>query len=129
MKSELSRIINQMAFGGRDMVLANLVKMETDRGFVVIPVGSVEWLSPWTWHRNSLVTRDGQRVRLVLMEALHQKQGAFTRLVADIQANELIPVVVEPHDRLAHKLHTWGWRHRRLGAGVTAENLWYPRHD
>jgi hypothetical protein len=127
MKSELSRVINAMAFGGRDMVLAQILKMETDRGFIVIPVGSVDWLSPWVWHRNSVVSQDANRIRLVLLEALHQKQGAFTRLIDDLKECELIPVVVEPHDRLAHKLHTWGWRHRRIGVGVTAENLWYPR--
>lgn len=129
MKSELNRIVNQVAFGGRDMVLSNVIAMETDRGFVRIPVGSVEWLSPWIWHRNSVVTQDGDRVRLVLLEALRQREGAFTRLVADILACELIPVVVEPHDRLARKLAAWGWRHRRLGVGFTSENIWYPRHE
>src|SRR3954464_7187857 len=91
MKSELSRVVNAMAFGGRDMVLAQILKMETDRGFIVIPVGSVEWLSPWIWHRNSVVSQDANRIRLVLLEALHQKQGAFTRLIDDLKECELIP--------------------------------------
>ena len=130
MKSELNRIVNQFALGGRDLVLTStIIAMETERGFVRVPVGSVEWLSPWIWHRNSVVTRDDDRVRLVLLEALRQREGAFTKLVADIQACGLIPVVVEPHDRLARKLEHWRWRHRRIGVGFTGENIWYPRHE
>jgi hypothetical protein len=127
MRSELNRIVNQLALGGRGMVHANIIKMETDRGFEIVPVGSVEWLSPYIWQRSSVVSRDGNRIRLVLLEAQRQKQGAFTRLVDDIQVEGLIPVVIAPHDRLAQKLHSWGWKCRRVGLGVEAEHIWYPR--
>lgn len=123
----VTRLLNQVALGGAQMMLSNILIREKERGFKVVRPGDVEWFPQTLWKPSSILSIDGNRVRIVLIEAKHQKGGAFRRLLDDIADMEMVPVVVEPHDRLAAFLSSLGWRHRLHGAGDDRENIWYPR--
>jgi len=123
----VSRVADMMAFGGRDMLLHDIVATERAKGFQIVRPGEAEWFPRSDWRKNSICSVSGNRVRIVLIEAHHQKSGALVRLIAALQERELVPVVVEPHPRLAQRLAAWGWKNRRHGAGDLAETIWYPR--
>jgi hypothetical protein len=123
----VTRLINQLMLGGGERILDTVVEDELAKHFKVLRPGDVEWLSPREWKPSTIVALDGNRVRLVMLEAKAQKTGAFRRLIDCIIEMEMVPVVVEPHDRLALTLASWGWRHRRHGIGDRAETVWYPR--
>lgn len=123
----VTRLITQYAIGGGDAILSNIVNMEKDRGFIVVRPGEAEWFPAALWKKSSICSIAANRIRIVLVEAKQQKSGAFRLLVDQISDLDLVPVVVEPHDRLAVTLASWGWRHRRHGVGAECENIWYPR--
>jgi hypothetical protein len=123
----VSRIVNLLALGGGSTLLDDICGLETRKGFKVVRPGDVPWLPRSDWKKSSICSIDDDRVRIVLIEAHYQKTGAFTRLIAALAERRLNPVVVEPHGRLAAKLKSWGWKHRRHGLGDDVENIWYPR--
>ena len=98
---------------------------ERRRGFQVVAVGE-RWLSPDDWHTDTVVTLAGQEVRLLLLRAHQERQGAFTRLVAAIQTDGLVPVVVCPTDRLMLTLYRHGWVAEERGEGIERETLFMP---
>lgn len=122
-----TRLVEQVAFAGGEALLGNIVSRERERGYKVVRPGDVDWLPTTLWKNSSICSIDGDRVRIVLIEARHQKSGAFRRLLGHIADMEMIPVVIEPHDRLAATLASWGWKRRRIGSGFDAETIWYPR--
>lgn len=105
-------------------------KMRDDErraGFAVIRPGEASWLPLSAWHPDCVVSTDGERVRLVLLHALRPGHGAFLKMLIELNLAKLSPVVVEPTERLAERLTTWGWKSRRIGKGFHAQRIWYPR--
>jgi hypothetical protein len=100
---------------------------EVARGYVPVPVGSVPWLPADEWHEHDVVSLHGDAVRIVAIMARRPGCGAFTRLVTDILAAGLIPVVVCPLARMRTILTRWGWQHRETGSTFEdREDLWQP---
>lgn len=125
--AEVSRVLERFALGGSAAIVSDIVKLERERGFTVVRPGEADWFPLALWKSSSVCSTDGNRVRIVLIDAAIPNRGAFRRLIYDIVEMDMIPVVVDPHDGLAATLASWGWRHRRVGQGFGAENLWYPR--
>ncbi len=100
---------------------------ERAAGRTVVVPGSVPWLSADDWDPTVVVSREGNRVRLVAILALNPGRGALKRTVAGIQEVGLEPCIVEPTRELQETLRRWGWRSRRVGSGMESETIWYPR--
>jgi hypothetical protein len=124
----MSRLLTQLTINGdRNAIPEHMADAERAQGYTVLRPGEVDWFTHNDWRPSSLLSISGNRVRIVLVEAKRQNGGAFRRLIDDIEALEMVPVVVEPHDRLALKLVSWGWKSRTHGQGDYRETVWYPR--
>jgi hypothetical protein len=84
-----------------------LIQNEIAAGYRIVPVGSVPWLPADDWEASTIVSQGRFRVRLVALFARHPGHGALRRLVAAIQAQGRLPVVVEPFNDLAVTLRRW----------------------
>jgi hypothetical protein len=82
--------------------------------------------NPDEW-RAVVLSQDGRRVRIVLVDAFHPGTGAFTRLIAGIRAAGLTPVIVEPTLALRDWCERHGYRERIVGRGDARHRIWYPR--
>jgi hypothetical protein len=100
--------------------------MERDAGRTLVEVGSY-WLPEADWHEDCVVSLDGNRMRLVLLNAHRPGGGAFMRLVKHLIAHGFTPVAVEPNDRIEASLIKRGWRSRVVGRGAKRELIYYPR--
>lgn len=91
----------------------------------VVWPGDVPWFPVADWIGESCVVSigPGRRVRLLMLLARKPGGGAFRRMIAGLQAEALVPVVVEPSPRLQRLLESWKWRSRRTSRGT----IWYPR--
>src|SRR5262249_20061200 len=79
---------------------------ERQRGDLVIEAA---WLCQEDW-ANHVISRRGNYVRLVLLDAAEPGQGAFTRLIDGILDAGLKPVVVEPlFETMPAIMQKWGW--------------------
>lgn len=106
------------------LAAANLRQMEIDQGYALIDAAT--WLDKSDWHE-IIASRDGRRIRLVLLDALNPGAGAFTRLIERISAAGLVPVIVEPNQFLIDWCHRHGCRMRIIGKGPFRQEVWYPR--
>jgi hypothetical protein len=90
-----------------------------------------DWLDWADWSTDTIITRDGPRVRLVLLNARRPGTGAMTRLVEGIEAAGLMPVMVEPNQRLAEWCLKRGWRERIIDHDPDRHRIFHPRgaHD
>lgn len=108
-------------------VPAFLRALEAEKGYRVLSVGDVPWLSVDEWSPDCVVSQDQDRIRLVLIVALTPGGGAFRRLLAQVQADGKVPVVIAPTRELQSTLSRWGWRHRLVGDSFeTREDQWSP---
>lgn len=107
-----------------DDMLSVIVDAEAELGHERIV--AAPWLVPSDW-KDIVVTRDGSRVRLVLLYAVMPCTGAFTRLIAGIEAEGSMPVIVEPSQTLVDWCKRHDYRERRLGRGKHTHRVWYPR--
>lgn len=84
--------------------------IETGRGATIIPLGSREpfHFDPADWERG-VISRLGDEVRIVAVEARRPRHGALKRLVANIQAAGLKPVIVAAMLDMPAILKHWGW--------------------
>jgi hypothetical protein len=105
----------------------NLIRHELDQGFIIV---SRDWIEP-DWTRRTIISQDGDRIRLVALEAKIPHSGAFTRLIEKIWKRNLVPVLVEPNDLLEQWCIRHQWRARYVGRGVDRHWVFYPRrgHD
>ncbi|MDI4238467.1 hypothetical protein OZ411_37310 [Bradyrhizobium sp. Arg237L] len=85
-----------------------------------------DWLDWAEWKTDTFITRDGQRIRLVLLNAVAPGRGALTRLVDGILASGLQPVVVEPNAPLELWCLKRGWRGRWIGRGKDRHRVFCP---
>ncbi len=100
---------------------------ERTNGFEIIKPGDVSWLSTDDWDETVVVSRDGNRIRLVAILAKNPGNGALTRTVKGILAAGLIPTIIEPTNEMRATCQRWGWKTRRVGAGFESYEIWYPR--
>lgn len=71
-----------------------------------------DWVSP------AVVSIDGDEVRIIAILAQRIGGGSFRRLIDNIIAAGLRPVVVEPVGTIMPAImKRWGWRGRRVGGG------------
>lgn len=113
----LSVILRMLAEPGYDPVRA-MLKEEIARGYVPVPVGSVDWLPTADWHPRDVVSSDGVEVRIVAIAARNPGTGAFRRLIAGIEAAGMRPVVVCPLTDMEEIMRHWGWATVRIGGEV-----------
>jgi hypothetical protein len=104
-----------------------LIQNEIAAGYRIVRVGEAPWLPLEDWDTSSIVSQGRFRVRLVALRARNPGNGAFTRLVATIQAEGRLPVVVEPFNDLAMILKRWNWKRRMTGRGVKRHCIFHPR--
>jgi hypothetical protein len=79
------------------------------------------------WHFPAVVSLDGAEVRIIAILANEPGSGAFSRLIRNIRAAGLSPVVVEPVGlAMPAILKRWGWRGRRAGFGMDVTWEWRP---
>jgi hypothetical protein len=109
----------------KEIARASILALEHAQGFE--PVRSAAWLNWNEWDSDSVFTLDGDRVRLVLIAAIQPGHGAFTRLIAAIEAAGLTPVLVEPSRLLIDWCNRHDWRSRRVGKGRHKQHVWHPR--
>ena len=94
---------------------------ERKAGYKIVKPGDEPWLSVADWKPDTVVSRKGRTVRLVLLVAVAPGKGGFTRTVDAIEAAGLAPVVVAPTDNFAATLKRHGWRCRTIGDGLYSE--------
>jgi hypothetical protein len=100
-----------------------LVAHEMDHGRLVLRCGDVPWLVASDWIGEPVISMKDDEVRIIGIMAAKQRGGAFKRLVAAIQADGRVPVVVAPFAVMRAILLRWGWQERR---GVDGESEWRP---
>lgn len=101
---------------------------ERRRGFTVVPVGSVPWLSADDWYEHDCVSLDGDEVRLVAIYARRPGTGALSRLILRILDAGLRPAVVCPFPAMLAILQRWGWREFNHGSTFEdRETIYRPR--
>lgn len=91
-----------------DPVMA-IVAHEDARGFNVVRPGDEPWFSVEDWRPASVASIDGRRVRLVLLHAHVNGQGALTRTLAAIKLAGFTPSIIEPTRELKATLARRGW--------------------
>ena len=100
---------------------------EVKMGFSIIT--QARWLDPDDWDQWTIVSQDAKRIRLVALSARHPGNGAFTRLIDKIMREGLVPVVVEPNERLAEWCRKHWYRKRNCGHGALRHEVWYPKRS
>lgn len=124
MAAELIRLLThpEGAFG-------RMKDCEAENGYSVIPAGATFPIvfSADDWRKNSLVSLHGREVRIVAITALTQGNGALRRLINNITAANLTPVVVEPMgETMPAILRKWKWIRSDAGIGWFHEEQWRP---
>lgn len=104
-----------------------MVADERAAGATLVAPGELPWLATEDWLDDVVVTLLGKDVRLVWLNARGPGKGAFTRLIAGIEAANLRPVVIDPLSETDAILRRWGWVPRVVGRDVDRITLWRPR--
>ena len=123
--SLLHRLVAQRAMG-LDMT-AIMRSDEIKAGRRIVKPGDEPWLPLEDWHPGVVVSMEGDTVRLIAIRARNPGTGAFRRLIAGIEAAGLRHCVLEPVPAMEATLKRWGWKSRRHGMGVNAEERWTIR--
>jgi hypothetical protein len=108
----------------REELGAKLKAGEVKMGFSIVT--EARWLDPEDWDRWTIVSQDKNRIRLVALSARDPGHGAFTRLIDRITKELLVPVLVEPNDRLVAWAKAHWYRKRNCGRGDMRHTIWYP---
>lgn len=106
----------------------SFAQSERERGFMVVRPGGKKWFRSSDWKSTSVASINGNRVRLVLLDAIEAGKGAFTRTLQAIEDAGLRPCVIDPTPEFAAALKRRDWRGRSVGSTFkTRETVWYPR--
>jgi hypothetical protein len=100
-----------------------LIQGELKRGYTIV----TDDYAGDDWLPGTIISRDGDRVRFVILDARHPHTGAFTRLLARVQQDGLTPVIVEPFGEMEDWCVRHRWRCRVLGKGDDRHWVWYKR--
>jgi len=117
--------IRSMMNLSREEIGQRMVTAELAQGFQIVT--EAEWLDWDDWTEWTIISQDGDRIRLVAIEARRPKTGAFTKLIRQIEDCLLVPVLVEPNRSLIDWCNRHGYRSRRIGKGSFAHEIWYRR--
>jgi hypothetical protein len=98
---------------------------EVKCGFSIVT--EARWLDPDDWDRWTIISQDGNRIRLVALSARQPHTGAFTRLIDRIICDRHVPVVVEPNEFLTQWCRKHWFRKRMCGQGELRHVIWYPK--
>jgi hypothetical protein len=101
----------------------NLIRYEMEQGHEIV---SPQWWGE-DWTHRTIISQDGDRIRLIALEAKNPHSGAFTRLIENILRRRLFPVVVEPNELLEGWCIRHGWRGRVIGHGKYRHWVYHPR--
>jgi hypothetical protein len=108
--------------------VAAIVEGERKRGFRVVRPGDEPWFRIRDWRAESVVSIDGNTVRLVLIHAVREGRGTFTHTVQNIEKAGLLPSVIEPNREFAASLKRRGWVGKQVGRTFeTRETVWRPK--
>lgn len=111
-----------------DGPLGRLRDVERERGHQIIPIDApLAFCFSSADFFDTLLTRDGNEIRIVLINSHHPRQGAFGRLVRGIHKAGLIPVVIAPIGPFMPViLKHWGWKMTTSGIGFERTDEWRP---
>jgi hypothetical protein len=120
---EMLRLLDKVAEDGGPG--ATLEKGELARGAQLVPLGAREPFSfdPADWRRGIISIKDTE-VRIVAIEARERGKGAFKRLLGNILAAGLEPVVVAAMLDMPFILTHWGWRREIVDDDIGKLDLW-----
>lgn len=105
--------------------VAAIVESERKRGFLVIRPGDKPWFRIRDWRAESVASIDRDTVRLVLIHAVREGRGTFTRTVQGIEKAGLLPSVIEPNPEFAASLKRRGWVGKQVGRTFEdRETIW-----
>lgn len=88
--------------------------IELNLGATLIPLGANSPINFSTddWE-HGIISRLGDEIRLVAIQAKQPGNGAFSRLVKHIQQQGFVPVVVEPIGEVMPAImKKWEWQHK-----------------
>lgn len=119
----LAAIHESIVIGGAN----TMRQFEASRGHQAVFPGEASWLPAADWPEDIVVTRDGNRVRIVAIYAKEPGCGVFSRLVSNIIRSGLVPVVIAPMGEMVDILTGWGW-HRRIVGSTFQDRCdeWFP---
>jgi len=106
---------------GKIDIPAMIRSAERKAGNKIVRPGDEPWLPLADWKPDTVVSRKGKTVRLVLLTAVKPGNGGFTRTVASIEAAGMTPVVVAPTGEFEATLKRRGWKGRLVDAGFESE--------
>lgn len=107
--------------------VGSIALQEISKGYQPIARDEYPWYTSADWSGEAVVTRDVNRVRIVLVNAINPGHGAFSRMITNILQDGLLPVVIAPLGTMCSIMHIWGWRMRRVGTTFhEREEQWFP---
>ena len=120
MRLKLEEVLDSI-LDGHDPIAA-IVESETAHGFKVVRPGDVPWFLAADWQPASIASVTKTTVRLVLLHAIVERAGAFTRTCHAILGAGLIPTVIDPVQEFSDTLRRWRWRPKT----TWDETVWRP---
>ena len=126
-EAALIRELEAILSGNYDPVAA-IVEGERKRGFRVVRPGEAAWFRIGDWRAESVASINRNTVRLVLIYAVREGRGTFTRTVQNIEKAGLLPSVIEPNREFAASLKRRGWVSKQHGRTFESrEMIWKPQ--
>jgi hypothetical protein len=113
------------------MLPKHLAQKERAQGLKVVRPGDRAFLPRAEWHRDTVasLSEDQAIVRLILLRAKVERQGALTRTLTRIRAIGMMPLIVEPLGSFAAHLRAKGWTPIATEDGFdNTEVVYYPPH-
>ena len=84
-----------------------------------------KWFHAEDWSTWPVIAHDEAEVHIVAVWSA--RKGALSRLVREVRAARLVPVIVEPMGDMLNILARWDWERRVSGEGWGAREEWRPR--
>jgi hypothetical protein len=103
-----------------------LRQLEFAQGFYPLALDSEPWFSSEDWEDGAIVSRNGSRLRIVLITAKNPGHGAFTRMLVGMAQAGYRMEIAAPLAELEAMLIKRGWRKQRIGSGDLAQTVWRP---
>lgn len=92
-------------------VVGRMRDYQVELGRTLVPLGAkLPFPVPhWDW-KEALIAVDDRFARIIMVESTRHRRGALTRLVKNIKAAGLIPVICAPMGKqMPAILEHWGW--------------------
>jgi len=106
-----------------------LRKRELEKGYRLANSETDKWLNDDEWESH-VISVIGKRVRIIIVLAKIQYQGAFSRLITNILQAGLRPSVISPMMDMPLILTWWGWKQHSSGTAFEdREDYWIPTKE